>query len=124
MSFSVKDLEEVLEKVKNIDIDFPDLPIQYRGRYEEFWDKSAFPLTLKKVGDEENVYVFVKEFIGGDEAGSMSIVLQTGHGDKARYFQKNGFYDSWDNGNDDYQWDGGFYEVEPKEVTVTQWASK
>lgn len=124
MGFTVKDLEEELRKVENIDNDFPELPIRFRRSYQEFWSQETFPIDLKSVGDETNVHVTVKEFIGGDEAGSMAIILQTGYGENARYFQETGYYDSWDNGNDEYQWDGGFYEVEPKEVTVTQWSNK
>lgn len=123
-TFTAEQLEEVLEKVKNIDQDFPNLPINFLKPYQEFWDKEVFPLQLKRVGDDKDVNISVKEFIGGVDAGAMSIILQVGFGNDARYFQKNGFYDSWDNGNDDYQWDGGFNEVEAKEVKVTQWTMK
>ena len=124
MAFTAKELQDALDKVQTIDRDFPELPIEFRGEYEEFWSKEFFPIVLKQVGDEKRVTVHVEEFIGGDEAGAMSIILRVGYGDNARYFQKNGFYDSWDNGNDGYQWDGGFSEVESKVVTVTQWVHK
>ena len=123
-TFTAKQLAEVLDKVQRIDQDFPELPIRYMRDYQEFYSEDTFPLLLKKVGTDENVTVYYREFVGGDEAGPMSVILATGYGTDMRYFKKDGYYDSWDNGNDDYQWDGGFYEVESKEVTVTQWVSK
>lgn len=125
MSFTAKELEEALNKVKTADNDFPEYPLR-NGLEEDYslWNKSTFPIVLTRVGEEENVGVYCEEYFGGEEGGDhhMYIILRTGssyRGDE-RFFQKTGEYNSWDTS----YWDGGFTEVEPKEVTVTQWATK
>lgn len=71
--------------------------------------------------DEGNIEGFGKaEFVesyGGEGMGDERwIVFKVGD----RMFRKNGYYSSWDGSS----WDGELEEVEPREVTVTQYFAK
>lgn len=125
MSFTAKELEEALNKVKTADNDFPEYPLR-NGLEEDYslWNESTFPIVLTRVGEEENVGVYCEEYFGGEEGGDhhMYIILRTGSTyDKTnRYFQKTGEYNSWDAS----YWDGAFQEVESQKIEKTVWVSK
>lgn len=75
------------------------------------WDyeKIDVPFLLRGVPTE----VSIAEQTGGmDEGSNASITFQIG----SQYFRKDGYYAS----HYGYEWDGAFYEVRPKRVTVTQ----
>ena len=75
------------------------------------WDyeKIDVPFLLRGVPTE----VSIAEQTGGmDEGSNASITFQIG----SQYFRKDGYYAS----HYGYKWDGAFYEVKPKTVTVTQ----
>jgi hypothetical protein len=122
-TFTVDELNTAIQSVIDIDRKFPDLPVVLY--YEGFWAERTFPLTFKKVGENNNVIVQLEELHigGGLEAGDniMHCIISTGYGENKRYFKKTGFLDSWDNGEDDYKWDGELTEVIPQEVTFKQW---
>ena len=125
MSFTAKELEEALMKVKTADRDFPDYPV--RNDLEEdyrMWSEENFPMTLTQVGEEKNVTVYCKDFFGGEEGGdhAMYIILSTGstYSNTDRYFEKTGEYNSWDSS----YWDGGFTEVVQEKIEKTIWVNK
>ncbi|WP_152346628.1 hypothetical protein [Brevibacterium sp. CFH 10365] len=75
------------------------------------WDyeKIDVPFLLRGVPTE----VSIAEQTGGmDEGSNASITFQIG----SQYFRKDGYYAS----HYGYDWDGAFYEVRPKQVTITQ----
>lgn len=125
MSFTPNQLEEALLKLKTADRDFPEHPLRIEMDSDyRLWDESSYPLTLTQVGDEKGVRVYCEDYFGGEEGGDhrMYIILRTGntYNGTARYFEKTGEYNSWD----DSYWDGAIQEVEAKEVTKTEWVTK
>lgn len=73
------------------------------------YEKIDVPFLLRGVPTE----VSIAEQTGGmDEGSNASITFQIG----SQYFRKDGYYAS----HYGYEWDGAFYEVRPKRVTVTQ----
>lgn len=73
------------------------------------WERVDAPFLLRGVPTE----VSIAEQTGGmDEGSNASITFQIG----SQYFRKDGYYAS----HYGYEWDGAFYEVKPKTVTVTQ----
>lgn len=78
---------------------------RYRGEYE--WE--TVPFLLRGVPAEVEV---VDETGGMDEGSNASITFQVGD----QFFRKDGYYAS----HYGYDWDGAFYEVSPRQVTVTQ----
>lgn len=121
-TFTAEQLEEALEGLKNLEKAFPDYPLSDRFTEYSIWSEGSYPLTLRKVGDDQSVTVGVKDFFGGEEGGDhrMYVVLQVGWGADTRYFEKTGEYNSWD----DSYWDGGFCEVVSQEVKKVEWVAK
>lgn len=121
-TFTTEQLEAALKKLQTVNEDFPNYPLVQNFDSYYLWHKDTFPLTLRQVGEDENVHVSCPEFFGGEEGGEhrMYIILKVGYGTDARFFMKTGMYDSWD----DSVWDGGFTEVVAKEVKKTEWVAK
>lgn len=122
-TFTAAQLEAAINKLDTVDHEFSEYPLLVLpGSFSSVWDEGFFPRTFRKIGSDENVRVDVKDFFYGEEGGDhrMYIILQVGWGDTARYFEKSGEYNSWDAS----AWDGGFVEVEQKEVTKTEWVTK
>ncbi len=126
-TFTVEALQAAINEVILINKMFPELPIKLNfSDHSSFWSESTFPLTFKKIGNDEDVTLYLEDYFDGQEGGdhSMCCVLYVGFGADKRYFLKTGLYDSWDNGNDDYQWDGEITEVVSKEVKKIEWVAK
>lgn len=108
--FTVEELAEKLE----------ELFVENEKNGDSPWCEKWY--SFEELGkDEGNIEGFGKaEFVesyGGEGMGDERwIVFKVGD----RYFQKNGFYSSWDGSS----WDGELEEVEPREVTVTQYFAK
>ena len=89
--------------------------------YEEIND--AYPENdffldayYEEVAELETRYgkVIVEQVDGGEGDGApIHVIISVGE----RYFQMDGYYSSWD----DSQMDGELFEVQPKEVKVTQY---
>lgn len=121
-TFTPEQLEAEIVKLQSLSKEFPDFPVVIDRSYYDLWDEETFPVTFKQVGEDKNVTVYCEDHFGGEEGGDhrMYTVLRVGYGDDIRYFEKNGEYNSWESS----EWDGGFYEVVPEEVTVKQWSVK
>lgn len=84
------------------------------GEDDEFW---YYPQDTPLVLRGEAVVPEKIESTGGmDEGSNASIVFKLND----QFFRKEGFYAS----HYGYDWDGAFYECEPKEVVVVQYVEK
>jgi len=122
-TFTVDQLQAAINEAILIEKMFPDLPIKLPFTDEfEFWREGTFPITFKKIGNDQEVTLKCKEFFDGEEGGdhNMRCVMTVGWGSDMRYFLKTGLYDSWDSS----EWDGPILEVEPKTIEVIQWVTR
>lgn len=76
-----------------------------RSFWEYLWEESLTIQTLHGLVERVDVST---EYLDGREGRSM--VVKIGE----LYFQKNGYYDSWESS----EWDGAFVQVTPIEKTV------
>jgi hypothetical protein len=109
MTLSVKDVETAIES------------------YEDESGESGWYFWKYEVDHEAGVDVpglgkvrIVEEVGGGEGSGEemyliFSVLPEGGYAWQRRYFQKNGYYASFDGAN----WDGAFVEVKPVKRTVT-----
>lgn len=109
-------------------------------KLEDGWGELA--LSGDRYDYDKQTYVPIKPFVHGEVAVEEKDTGGEGRGEdiyvvfsvtedipflledddepRKRYFQKTGYYQSYDGSN----WDGEFTEVWPKEVKVTRWVSK
>lgn len=109
MTYSVQELESLLDDFRQDD--------KYTGWTGLDWFFQDFPDAVVRL-DEIGAVQIVEHNSpgeGNDGAACRMIVSVTGTDGKVRYFQKNGYYASYDGTN----WDGGFFEVRPAEHVVT-----
>lgn len=66
-----------------------------------------------ELGGETFELKVVDETGGMDEGSQASVTIQVGD----QFFRKDGYYAS----HYGYDWDGAFFEVQPRQVTVTQY---
>lgn len=122
MNFTAEQLDEAFISLENADSDFPKYPLLLNYGSTSIYDNLDFPIKLREVGNEKNVVVAIHERFDGEEGGDhrVYIIFRVGYGDSARYFEKTGEYNSWE----DSTWFDGLTEVVPKEVKKIEWVSK
>lgn len=81
------------------------------------WGESTMPRAVPYLGT-----VAVEEKVDtrdgwGDAARTLILRVTPANGIQAKFYRKNGSYDSY--GSETY--DGSFEEIEPEKVTVTKW---
>lgn len=122
-TFTAEQLQGAFNDIQTADARYPEFPVKlFHGSYDEIWREEHFPMIIRKIGDDEDVVVSIKEYFDGEEGGDhrMFIIFSVGYGNTQRYFKKTGEYNSWD----DSTWDGGIYEVVSQEVKKTEWVTK
>lgn len=121
-TFTAAQLQGVFNDVLTADERYPEYPLKNNFSYNGLCDEGAFPLTFRQIGEDKNVTVYVEDYFGGEEGGdhAMYIIYKVGYGENARYFEKTGEYNSWD----DSSWDGPITEVVSQKVERVEWVAK